>query len=151
MTRPRQPDAMYPDFHLLEELSKPQACLTAYRIAVFVYEHEMTIREVVLAGHAELDTCSSATAILVETAKRLGDGVEWMLTCGAAYFRVLPADRIASGIQGAMRAQQQLGNMIRLLQEVADEKGLIDIVHRDWNRLTTFRALFFDAAATPAP
>ena len=48
------------------------------------------IREVILAGHAEHQTCSSATSAIIEAAKQLDDSVEYMLTCGAAYFRAKP-------------------------------------------------------------
>src|SRR5207244_1152918 len=48
------------------------------------------------------------------------------------------------------RAEALFGRMIQLLQEVADEKGLIDIVHRDWQRLISFRERFLAAAETPS-
>jgi hypothetical protein len=147
----RPPDAVDAEFHLLEEISKPQACLSAGRISVFVYHDEYAIREIVVAGHAETATCSSATAILIETAKRLGDAVDWMLTCGAAYFRLQPLEQTSSGIDGFVRAQDLFGRMTRLLQEVADEKGLVDIYHRDWRRLVSFRERFFSAAEERSP
>lgn len=89
--RMRPADAPNPDFHLLEELAKPRGSLNAGRIAVWVYLDEGSIREVILAGHAETRTCASATSIIIEAAKQLGDDMAWMLTCGAAYFRVAPS------------------------------------------------------------
>jgi len=88
--RMRPADSPHPDFHLLEELSKPRACTSSGRISVWVYLDRSVIREIVLAGHAETQTCASATSIIIEAAKQLDDDVEWMLTCGAAYFRVTP-------------------------------------------------------------
>src|SRR3954447_12783996 len=98
--RMRESDPLDPDYYLLEEISKPQACLSAGRISVWVYHDGMEIREVVVAGHAESVTCASATSILIETAKQFDDSVSWMLTCGAAYFRVP---------QGSSKPQANLG------------------------------------------
>jgi len=137
--RMRKADSAKEDFHLLEELSKPLASLNAGRIALWVYRTGPLIREIVLAGHAESQTCSSATSAIIEAAKRLDDSVEWMLTCGAAYFRVksspagVPDTMLSIGNQGI------LSEMLRALSELAEETGLVQIMPRDWNDLDAFR------------
>lgn len=144
--RMRKADSTKDEFHILEELSKPMASLSAGQIALWVYRTGPIIREVVLAGHAEPRTCSSATSTIIEAAKSLGDSVEWMLTCGAAHFRVSVdgskkgPSRLGGAQPGAvMHDQQVLAQMIEEFTKLADETGLIQIMHRDWQELAGFR------------
>jgi hypothetical protein len=175
-TRMRRADPRHPDYHLLEELFKPHACLNGGRISIWVYHDGPAIREVVLSGHAEGRTCASATSILIEAAKQLDDQVEWMLTCGAAYFRLSPeqsgqplsppnffddpmlralleqgAAGLRPGFPGTRGPQPILSEMIEALQELANEKGLVEIFHQEWRRLADFRQAFKSrAGASPA-
>jgi len=143
----RKADPRHPEYHLLEELSRPQASLNAARISVFVYHDGPAIREVIVAGHAEGITCLSVTSILIGAAKQCGENVQWMLTCGAAYFRVTapaPANFVL-GYDATQRAQNVLREMIQALQEVSEETGLLQIVHEEWESLSAFRQAFRNA------
>lgn len=140
--RMRKADSAKEDFHLLEELSKPMACLNAGKITLWVYRTGPLIREIVLAGHAESRTCSAATSAIIEAAKRLGESAEWMLTCGAAFFRIKP------GMDGN---QLVLIEMMRALSELAEETGLVQIIQRDWNDLQTFRQRYRKQSASAQP
>jgi hypothetical protein len=147
--RPHRPVRMRPadpadaDFHLLEELAKPRACLTAGRITVWVYHAGPRIQEIVLSGHAESRTCASVTSILIEGAKQLRDDVHWMLTCGAAYFRApaLPASGPAASA-GGPDGQVPLREMVEALKELERENGLVEVLDVDWHRLEAFREGF---------
>lgn len=163
-------ETRFEEFHLLEDLFKPRACLSGRRIVVWVYSDGSNIREIVLSGHAEGRTCASATSILIEAAKRLGDGVQWMLTCGAAYFRVSEEQlrevapqgfyddpilmEMLKQVPGGGRLQSPsavLGEMIQALKELADEKGLVEIFHHDWQSLVAFRNAFQSRIGNSAP
>jgi len=143
--RMRRADSANSDFYLLEELSKPRACLTRGCIVVWVYYDGPLIREVVLCGHAEPRTCFAATSILIEAAKQLDENVQWMVTCGAAYFRVSPSqlDDELAVLRSLSSTQAVLGEMVQYLQELAREKGLVEVIEQDWARLATFRASFY--------
>jgi hypothetical protein len=171
--RMRRADPFEADFHLLEEISKPRACVNGGRITVWVYQDGPLVREIVLSGHAEHRTCASATSIIMEAAKQLGQSAQWMLTCGAAYFRVQPnnifiqaeADSFADmfrrllvgqGLPGqpfsspGSNVQMILGQMIEALQQLEREKGLIKVIYQDWQKLEAFRAHFRgQAGASP--
>jgi tetratricopeptide (TPR) repeat protein len=172
--RMRRADAARADVHLLEELAKPRACVTGCRITVWVYRDGPTIREIVLSGHAEKITCGAATSRIMEAAKQLPDEVEWMLTCGAAYFRLplqaaAPPDfdsivqRMMSGQWNdpttMLRAfaehqegnpQAVLGEMLRALAELSEESGLVEIIERDWRSLERFRQNYRQRAGAAA-
>jgi len=167
--RMRPADPYDADFHLLDELAKPPACVTAGRIAVWVYRDGLSIREVVLSGHAEHGTCSRATTILIESIKDLDGAAKWMLTCGAARFRIsdeqakpgpspeellkgltgpdpfasgLPDPRTLAALLGRAplsNNQSVLGKMIHDLQELGEQTGLLEIHQRDWQVLSAFR------------
>jgi hypothetical protein len=166
MREAESPDA---DYYLLETLFKPLACVTSSRIAVWVYHSGPTIREVVLSGHAEGRTCASATSILIEAAKQLDErSVEWMLTCGAAHFRLsdellkdpealtlsraidspffVPGSNFSpqtvSAAQRIRESQPILSMMVQALQELSGEKGLVEVTHHDWRTLSEMRERF---------
>jgi len=131
-----------PEFHLLEELAKPRACLTAGQVCCWVYHDHLGIREIVLSGHAEHSTCSRATTILVETVRRLDDGVAWTLTCGAAHFRVKTPGR---------KTQETLSAAVTDLRELAEETGLVTVLDRDWQTLAAFRHLLMSRTGSEPP
>ena len=164
--RMRTADPDDADFHLLEVVARPPACVNGHRIAVWVYREEGNIREIVLAGHAEPSTCQRATACLIRAAESLDGEIDMMLTCGAAHFRVpedlLPPqddaedpfadfDELAAEFGDLRRGREApegtrprhiqavLGTMIQELQELVDETGLVELYERPWNVLTEFR------------
>jgi len=177
----RPADPYEREIHLLEELSTPPACLTGGRIAVWVYRDGGVVRELVLCGHAERRTCSRATSRLTEAVKLLGSGVRWMLTCGAAYFRVDPGEiesaRHAMALLGAMggyrpqslvgdsdmarramaaleeaeRHQEVLNLMIEGLREVGRDTGLVDVCEVPWTALRGFRDQFRQCVGASPP
>jgi len=164
--RPADPER--PEYHLLEELAKPAACVTAGKISIWVYRDNGSIREIVLSGHAESRTCSAATSLLIEAVKELGPNVRWMLTCGAAHFemseddidvmdpaRMLPK-LAARGLlshnnpEGMMRElesrrveakrnQQILHRLVSDFARLADERGLAQVFVRSWATIAAFR------------
>ncbi len=145
--RMRKADSADAPIQLLPELSKPLASLNASRIALWVYRQGTQIREIVLAGHAESRTCSSVSSAIIEAAKQLDGSVEWMLTCGAASFKVkhAPAANPFAGpggpgfLAGLDGNQRVLDEMVRALSELSDETGLVEVMHRDWEQLKTDR------------
>ena len=135
------------DFFLLEEVSKPRACLNAYRVTVWVYRYGPLIREVVLAGHAEPRTCLAASSRIIEAIKRLNDEAQWMLTAGACYFRIWPETNDLSmispeQIRARITNQEVLQEMVMALSELAGETGLVKIINEDSMMLETFRQRF---------
>ena len=144
--RMRPADSAHDDFALLEELSKPHACLNAGHIAVWVYQQGPLIREIVLSGHAESRTCGSVSSIIIEAATNLGGDVSWMLTAGAAYFRVsepgLGLPYALGGLEGAADTQVVLSQMVQALQERSAEIGLIHVFEEEWAKLAAFREHF---------
>jgi hypothetical protein len=128
--RMRPADLAEKDFHLLEELAKPRACLTAVRVCCWVYHGPEGIRELVLSGHTEAGTCLQASNILIEAARRLDGPVSWKMTCGAAHFRVETP---------SIEVQEALGSAVVGLRELAENTGLITVIDTDWRLLTTFR------------
>lgn len=157
--RMRKADSADEDFHLLEELSKPLASLNAAQIALWVYRTDGAIREIVLAGHAEQQTCSSATSAVIEAAKRLDDSVAWMLTCGAAYFRVRGKTSGPSAsppvwgdpLGGMEGSQRILAEMVQNLTELSQETGLVQILERDWDDLEAFRRRYHRRSGQTQP
>jgi len=168
----RRADAVHADVHLLEILAKPRACVTGSRITVWVYRDGPTIREIVISGHAEPITCGAATSRIMEAARQLPDEVHWMLTCGAAYFRVPPQaaappdfdaiiQRMLSGqwhdptemLRAASQQsdpQAHLSEMIRALRELSEQSGLVEIIEQDWRSLEGFRRDYHERARSSA-
>jgi hypothetical protein len=155
----RPADPANADFYLLEELSKPLASLNAGQISVWVYRDGPSIREIVLAGHAESGTCASATSIIIEAAKQLGPDAGWMMTCGAAHFRLqsgkgqmqsgkvrLPpgASPLEYDLFSLLTSPQQsiAGEMVQNLRQLGEDTGLVHVFERDFAELAAFRARF---------
>jgi hypothetical protein len=172
--RMRKADPFHADLHLLEELAKPRACVNGRRITIWVYRDGPHIREIILSGHAETRTCAAATSRIIEAASHLSGAVQWMLTCGAAYFRVAQQaeapytldsyiSRIMSGQPAGdvdmlrvlasaheSDAQSILGDMIRALGELSEESGFVEIIERDWRGLERFRTDYRQRAGSPS-
>jgi hypothetical protein len=172
--RMRKADPFHADLHLLEELAKPRACVNGRRITIWVYRDGPHIREIILSGHAEGRTCAAATSRIIEAASHLSGEVQWMLTCGAAYFRVTHQaeaphtldsyiSRIMSGQSAGDEellrvfasahesdAQTILGDMIRALGELSEESGFVEIIERDWRGLERFRKDYRQRVGSPS-
>lgn len=168
----RTADSAEAEFYLLEELSKPYACVTAGRIAIWVFLDGRSIREIVFAGHAESRTCASATSLFIEAAKKVGSDAEWFFTCGAGYFRVRPDRKActpaelgysaglcsqstpfaAPGLrlsrESLSRAgrhgevQSALKEMVEEFSRLEQQTGLIRVIARDYRELSIFRERF---------
>jgi hypothetical protein len=176
----RPADPYEPDTYLLDELALPRACVSSGRITIWVYLEGNFIREIVLSGHAESETCRKATTTLIDGVKHLPDHVRWMLTCGAAFFRVPPEDlvalenpmaalgmacdrpppgmgpedvaHLAGFLQGRARhTQQVLGLMLHELREFQEEIGLVEVIERDYQALTALRSDYVRRIGTAQP
>ena len=165
----READCAEKDFYLLEELSKPNAHLSASKITLWIYYdysiNNSFIREIVLSGHAESQTCSSVTSILIEGLKGLNDNVEYMLTCGAAYFRVKTYPyNFSYGTSGNLYpnasahltdiqnyTQFILHEMVMNLKKRAEETGLVEIFEIEWEAINNFRAKYYKKGKNQNP
>lgn len=131
--RMRKAESARPDFHLLEELAKPRACVNGHRVTVWIYRDGPFIREIVLSGHTEGRTCSSVSSAIIEAASQLDDQVKWMITPGAAYFRLMQEeteqeDDLARSIFNAVMGgqpdnQRQFDNRAKWLPSFASSSG----------------------------
>jgi hypothetical protein len=129
----RSADSPQRDFHLLEEIFQPKASVTVGRITVWIYRTGPSIREIVLSGHAEHQTCTAVSSILIEAGKQLDASADWMLVCGAAYFRLAPNDFLFN------ERHRILEEMVQALRDLAGDNGLIELLERNWAELNAFR------------